>query len=119
MKPTRKEFLQALETVEEYRSHVTHEALQVKQDLIKYNYDNIKLELDTNIYDCGLNTRVLNSIFAACEVKRNFYSVNKETIKIRDFVDLKITEVIKLRNVGKKTVREVEEFFLKVGVDIY
>jgi hypothetical protein len=62
---------------------------------------------------------VLNSIFVAAKIKRNFYSANKETIKIRDFVDLKITEVIKLRNVGNKTVREVEEFFLKVGIDIY
>ena len=117
---TKEEFLKALEVVNNYKIQVSEQFEEMKKDLDKKDFSHLVITKDTPIRDAGLSVRALNALKANChweglpwkELPRGDYG------SVGDYEWLSKSQIRRFRNVGKKTIDEIERMFFQAGITL-
>ncbi len=117
---TKIEFLKALETVNNYKKQVTEQYEEMKKDLDKKSFSHLPITKKTRIIDANLSVRTLNVL------KSNIHKFESIKDLKWDFLECEVTvghfEVLKrsdlygFRNLGKKSIKELDRLFFEAGI---
>jgi len=120
---TKEEFLNALDLVNRYKIQMETEIKFVEKQIQDNRLNNVGITKDTLIPDINMSVRTLNILrFGVAYIPR--FSHLKQgsrfefDIKISELESLTKTEILGLRNSGKKTLEEIQNIFLQVGFDL-
>lgn len=106
---TKEEFLKALETVENYEIQISEQFKEMKEKLSKKDFSHLVITKETKLGDTGLSTRALN-------VLKCFADDHDLKWEVGSFEGFKKIDFMKYRDVGKKTLDEIEMMLFKVGI---
>jgi DNA-directed RNA polymerase alpha subunit len=119
---TEKEFLKAIEIVNKYKLQVYNKCEEMKLELNKNNITNSLITKETLISDLDLSVRCFNALRALClnneDMKNLKWSYLVCEVTIGHFENIKKYDLYRLRNIGKKSIKEIEEVFLQAGVSL-
>lgn len=119
---TKEEFLKALEIVNNYKIQVSEQFEEMKKDLDKKSFSHLSITKDTPINNAGLSVRALNCLRSNLDrfdsLKDLRWDWNNCEVTIGHFEDLKKSDLCGLRNIGKKSIDEIERMFFEVGIVI-
>ena len=112
---TETEYIAALKTVKEYINQLENKHKNIKKDLKNLGIVNDKIiNKDTLLIDAKISTRAKNLLEICIERTKDYIYTNK--LKLRDFDNLSKTELIGMEGMGKKTLKEIEDYFKKVDI---
>lgn len=105
------------------KSQVVEEAIENVEEFsqeIEFNLDIDEDENDISILDIGLSTRAINGIYGNYEkfIPDNTVIRNRRGIKLKHFKHITKRQLANFRNVGGKTVQEIEDKLLEYGVEL-
>lgn len=117
---TKEEFLKALEIVNNYKIQVSEQFEEMKKDLDKKSFSHLSITKDTSINDSDLSVRALNALKVNSDkldcLKGLSWNWNKCEVTIGHFEGLKKSDLYRFRNIGKKTIDEIERMFFEAGI---
>ena len=109
---TKKDYLNALQIVKDYK-------LQLEAELNDINSileDNLDLKLSCCNFSDRAKFYLIERLKTKVDVNINQYSLHEYTL--RDFISVRKKELIRMRNCGVKTVKEISDFFLSINIKI-
>lgn len=109
-----------------FYSVLESEVVEVNENLeefsqeIEFNVDVDEDENDISILDIGLSTRAINGIYGNYEkfIPDNTVIRNMRGIKLNHFKHITKRQLGNFRNVGAKTVQEIETKLLEYGIEL-
>lgn len=113
---TKEEFLQALEIVNNYKKQVYKQYNEMKRDLDKKDFSHLVITKETLINEMGLSVRARNALMINRIRQDKYKDLKGDSIKIKHFEDLRKKDLQGIRNIGKKTQKEIEKMFLAAGI---
>lgn len=105
------------------KSQVVEEVIENAEEFsqeIEFNLDVDEDENDISILDIGLSTRAINGIYGNYEkfIPDNTVIRDRRGIKLKHFKHVTKRQLANFRNVGGKTVREIEDKLLEYGIEL-
>jgi hypothetical protein len=120
MKVTHEEFLEALKVVHAYKLQVYDPYELARQELEAVGMTPKPITGETLMTDLILTARTLNTLkYIASWFKGTMdltWNFNSCEVRVKDFEGLKRRELREMRNVGVKTVKDIEDIFFEAGV---
>jgi hypothetical protein len=115
---TKEEFLKALEIVNSYKAQVLEQFQEMKKQLDNKDFSNLLITKDTPLIDTGLSIKALNGLTAYAHYEIEEVKVNgfRYEIKVGHFENVKRSDLLQVRNIGKKTFGEIEKMFFQAGI---
>ena len=117
---TKEEFLKALEVVNNYKIQVTTQFEEMKKDLDKKSFSHLSITKETPINDADLSIRALNALRANSDkfesIKELRWDWKKCEVTVGHFEGLKKSDLYGFRNIGKKSIDEIERMFFEAGI---
>ena len=117
---TKEEFLKALEVVNNYKIQVTAQFEEMKKDLDKKSFSHLSITKETPINDTDLSIRALNALRANSDKFENLKGLrwdwNKCEVTVGHFDGLKKSDLYGFRNIGKKSIDEIERMFFEADI---
>lgn len=101
---TEKQFLEAIDIINQYKKQVTEQFEKMKIDLDEKEFTHLILDENTTLWDSGLSVKSIN-ILKAVEVE-----------KLGDLKGYKKTDLFRFRGLGKKGFNEIEKCLLQAGI---
>jgi DNA-directed RNA polymerase alpha subunit len=98
-----------IDTFEELENVVNY--LQIKINSLIHPF------LEKSIYDIGLSVRAFNIIMAHLQKKELYDRINEEP-KVKHITKISLTELIKERNIGQKSISEIEYLLSNHGYSL-
>ena len=117
---TKDEFLKALEIVNNYKIQVSEQFEEMKKDLDKKEFSHLAITKNTSINKTDLSVRALNALKANSDryesLKNLRWDWNKCEITVGHFEILKKSDLYGFRNIGKKSIDEIERMLFEAGI---
>jgi hypothetical protein len=118
---TKEEFLKALEIVNNYKAQVLEQFQEMKKELDNNNFSNLLITKDTPLRETGISVKAIEALIAYAtyeieEAKGLRCSWHDCQLKVGHFENFKRSDLLKLRNIGVKTLVEIEKVFLQAGI---
>lgn len=117
---THEEFLMALKVVHAYKLQVYDPYELARQELEAVGFTPKPITGETLVTDLVLTARTLNTLkHIASWFKGTMnlrWDFHKCEVRVKDFEGLKRREVRELRNVGAKTIKDIEDIFFEAGI---
>lgn len=117
---TKEEFLKALEIVNNYKIQVSQQFEEMKKDLDKKDFSHLSITKDTPINEIDLSVRALNALKANSDryesLKGLRWDWNKCELTVGHFEVLKKSDLYGFRNIGKKSIDEIEKMLFEAGI---
>lgn len=115
---TKEEFLKALETVNNYKIQISEQFEEMKKNLDKKDFSHLLITKDTSITKTGLSVRSKNALRANSVKFLKTKNLNwwNDEVKISHFEGLKKSDLHGFRNIGKKSINEIEKMFFEAGI---
>jgi DNA-directed RNA polymerase alpha subunit len=117
---TKDEFLKALEIVNNYKIQVSEQFEEMKKDLDKKEFSHLAITKNTPINKTDLSVRALNALKANSDryesLKNLRWDWNKCEITVGHFEVLKKSDLYGFRNIGKKSIDEIERMLFEAGI---
>jgi DNA-directed RNA polymerase alpha subunit len=98
-----------IDTFEELKNIVKY--LQIKINNVSHPF------LEKSIYDLGLSVRAFNVIMVHLKKKELYDRINEEP-KIKHITNISLSELIKDRNVGQKSISEIDYLLSEHGYSL-
>lgn len=111
---TYKQFQKALNTVKKYQAQEEARVNKINTEVssaLKF------LNLDTILYDTNISVRLLNILQSSSAEQHLGIRINGST-KIKEFSKISISKFMKIRNSGKKSLKELQEFCTNSGITL-
>jgi DNA-directed RNA polymerase alpha subunit len=116
---TKEEFLKALDIVNKYKEQLSNEYEEMNNKLKDNDFALKSFTKETLLSETNISVRAKNAI-------KSSFMRNEETkhlqwdyhcnAKIGDLENLSKTELMQHRNIGKKTIKEIESLICSAGV---
>ena len=119
---TKKEFLKALEIVNEYKRQTEKQFEEMQKHLNESNFDkkNIVNKKQTIISKSGLSIKALNAcVYAYFLQDENSNRIDysyRDKLNLEDLKNIKRSDFKKFPNTGVKTIQEIERVLFEVGI---
>jgi DNA-directed RNA polymerase alpha subunit len=117
---TKEEFLKALEIVNNYKIQVSEQFEEMKKDLDKKSFSHLSITKETFINDTYLSVRALNALKANSDkldcLEGLRWDWEKCEVTVGNFEGLKKSDLYGFRNIGKKSIDEIERMFFEAGI---
>jgi len=118
---TEQQYIKAIKIVREYLSQVEEEISSDPSDILK-----IPIEVRNITLNDKLSTRTLNGInmcysyFNEIPSDKNIhgYYGQRFEAKIKGLMSLNISDLLKTRNFGKKSIQEIQDFLIKYNLQL-
>lgn len=110
MKTNYKEFQEALKIINNYKNQIEKHYKEVERQHKEINKF-ASITKETKIYDIDhITVRTLNCL-------RAYEYLNRET-RVKDFENVKISELYRLKNFGNKSIQQIKEICFYAGVNL-
>lgn len=121
---TQDEFLKALDIVNNYKIQVSRQFEEMNIKLKDNKFILLNISKDTLVSELKLSVRVINALKSyiyKIDKDLNFgshWSSEKCNVKLNHFKNMKLIDLMKMNNIGKKSITEIKELFIQVGIII-
>jgi len=121
---TQDEFLKALDIVNNYKIQVSRQFEEMNIKLKDNKFILLNISKDTLVSELKLSFRVINALRSyiyKIDKDLNFgshWSSEKCNVKLNHFKNMKLIDLMKMNNIGKKSITEIKELFIQVGIII-
>lgn len=115
---TEKQFLKALEIVNNYKIQVNAQFNKMDTELTINNFSLLPVNKSTLLKDADLSIRAINCLKAICDYGNvpNCKDITFDEVEIGHFEGMKLIDFQRYRNIGKKSLVEIQEYFFQAGV---
>ena len=111
---TKQEFEKAKQVVKKYKLQCEKELTQIHEFLNNNNLIHLQVIGEDKLVHCGLSTRLLNGLYQTFDHTK----MRPYLMKVSDLENISIKQLIRQRNIGRKSILELINFCNQVGVNL-
>lgn len=115
---TKNEYLKALQVISKYKQQIFSEQQETIKSLNAIGLPVDDININTLLNSVNISVRCLNAlkVYVSDKLPHLKYNYNYCNVRIGDLEGIRKIDLIKSRNLGKKSVKEIEDLLFSVGI---